>query len=384
MMNWREILRMDLRVLLRGGRAYAFWASWRGPARKLQRLRDATRQLRAVVHAGVDHVGGLEALAADAPDREVGHLYRALAQDIASGLTFAQAMRKRPRFFPRYYCDLVEAGENTGALEQTLAELDEYLERNGLVRREIQGFWTYPLAVLTIQACIVTFLLVKVVPVFTEIFKEFGWLSMPKMALLNAMSTFAQAHWPHLLAIAACVVVGYVLVWRLIRARGLFDELLGRFVAAVPMLRALVVKRHLAHVARVLDKLLAASVPVPEALDDAAASDVNPMYARLLRRLKRRTEQGETLQTAMEPESRALLPLSFRGIVSVGESSGLLPQALGRIAGFYEREARKTLRMLGGLLEPLSIGLLAGVTLLITSAVFEALVGIMTVLMDEM
>ncbi len=382
-MIWRKILQTDLGDALRRRTQPASPGAWRGPRdfmidRRHRDLMVVTKQLEGFVGANVDLVGALEAVAAGATRRRLERLYHALANDLTIGSSLAGAMRKRSRFFPRYYCDLVEAGENTGTLERTFAELSDYLEsRKTTPGESVAGWLTYVLAVLMIQAAIAAFILIKVFPILYEIGEDFGGSRPVEVSFVIALGDFVQSYWWVLLDGLFSAVVIWLFVRHLLRARGLFDEAVGWIVSGIPALRALLAKRDLAHISLVLERLLGGGVPLATALEDAAALDINPVYARVLRGLARRIFEGETLHNAMEQESHKLLPASFRGLVSIGERSGLLPEAFGRIGRLYQREAIKTRRVLTQGLMPLCLAVPVSVTLLVALTWFATYAALM-------
>ena len=395
-MNWRDIAYIDVVSLIRGDRpprlGRPFWARarrvpkrrelprigtsvrrepWAGPlyGRRRAWRRDllaVTRQLAAIIRTNAPVTGGLEAAALDAPNRKLEDIFLALRDDIASGLSIEEAMRKRPRFFPRFYTDLVKVGEETGKLDETLSELVEDVLRTLSLQDVIMSYSLYIGAVLLVQCTIAVFLCVKVVPMFTGILADFGVPAPRSVRVLMAVTNYLIA-WKWLpLLLVACVAL---VVWRvLLKRRGMFSAAVGGLLVRIPLLRGIVTKKNLGHVALVLEKLVAAGVPLDVALEDAASLDINPIYRSALRRIKERVENGETLNGAMEEERN--LPASFRGLISIGESSGLLPEAFGRIGRLYQREAAKTSKILLDVTAPAGVVALGCITLLVALSWF--------------
>jgi len=399
-MNWHDILYIDLWSLLRGDRpprkGVPIWArwltgptarelvfrirrrSWRGPwyVRKAAWHRDLTHvtsQLAAIVRCNAPIVEGLEAAALDAPNTRLEDVFLALREDIASGLTIAQAMAARPRFFPRYYVDLVRAGEETGTLYERFDSLRETIARARSFREHIRGWIAYLVLIVTLQCLVASFLLVKVVPTFVAVLEDFGAQAPRSSQALIDTSNWMAQHWPIVAAYAGVTLV----LWRLARwfqrRRGLFDRTLGGMSICSVVFRGTVAKRNLGHIATVLDALLAGGVPLDTALDDAASLDINPIYADLVRRVHARVRAGQTLRDALARE-RLLVPRSFRTLVSVGESSGLLPEAFGRIGGLYKRDVVKRNKILADTLGPLVVFVLGGLTLFVYGSVFVMII----------
>jgi len=396
--EWRSILRMDVGSLLRGDkpsraerrrrRKYTHperpelvfrirKRSWRGPrylrkARRHNDLVQVTSQLASIVSCNAPIIEGLESAALDAPTGKLEDVFMALREDIAEGSAIAEAMSNRPRFFPRYYVDLVKAGEETGTLYDSLDTLGRTIIRTSTFRDHIQGWLLYLGVIVTAQCLVTSFLLVKVVPTFAAVFADFGATLPPATQALIKIHQWLTPNWP---IVFACV--GLVLmVWRLLvyfqRKRGLFDRAVGSLFMYGFVIRRIIAKQNLGHIAAVLGPLLAGGVPLDTALEDATSLDINPIYASLFGRLNEQVRNGQTLRESLEAEPW-LVPASFRTMVSVGESSGLLPEAFGRIAGLYGRDILKMNKIMADTVGPLVVFVLAGLTLFVTSAIYVTL-----------
>jgi len=325
-----------------------------------------TGQLAAIVRANAPIVDGLGAAALDAPNGKLESIFLMLRKDIASGLSIAEAMRKRPRFFPRFYTDLVKVGEETGKLDETLSELAEDVLQELSFQDLITIYKMYIGIILLAQLTIAVFLSMRVMPMFMGILADFGVPAPGPVRLFIAFTNYLIAwKWLPILLIACFLFVGWKV---LLRRRGVFSAAVGVLLVHVPILGGIVTKKNLGHIALVLDKLVAAGVPLDEALEDAALLDLNPIFSSAFRRINERVRSGETLSSAMEVEKK--LPASFRGLVSVGESSGLLPEALGRIGRLYQRQAARTSKILLDLTAPLGVVALGCLGLLIALSWF--------------
>lgn len=381
-MKKRHILFTDIGQLLRRGKLpHEARKEWRGPLylRRNKWRRDllsVTGQLAAIVHTNSPMMGGLDAAALDAPSARLRSIFLALRDDIASGLTVAQAMGKRPRFFPRYCADLVRAGEETGKLYEALCELTEDLMRGASLKDHVAGWAIYGVSVATIQCAIVLFFCIRVAPVFVEMFRELG-TEVPRPLLALQEVGLHLSRWQNWV-IALLILCLAILMPRLTK-RKVCSTLASSLFLYVPFLRSIFIKLNLMGVSQVMEKLLAGRVPLDEALEDAASVDINPSYATVLRRLKERVQNGETLSAAMKRQR--LLPSSFRTMVSVGESSGLLPEAFKRIGGLYQREGMKTTKILIDIVAPLGVVALGSFTLFVTLAAFSGFVGMINTML---
>jgi len=408
-MNWREFLSIDVASLFRGDEpprvaptmftrrrrepreaeppeleSRVETESWRGPwyMRRKKWRRDlllVTEQLAAIIRSNSPLIGGLEAAALDAPSVRLQEIFLVLRDDIASGFSLTQAMLRRPRFFPRFYTDLVKVGEETGRLQSVLMRLIDQLLEAAEFAIISRNYLLYITVVLGFLCAVQMFLYVRIIPVFVELFTDFGAEVPRSTRTLIAISNYvAGGGWITIaVVICLCAIVGKML-YRLVQRRERLRAATAGLLMCVPFLRGLVVKFNLAQAAFGLGKLLEGGIPLDAALEDAASLDINPLYRAAMRRLKERVQNGETLNAAMEMEP--LLPESFRGFVSIGESSGLLPEAFGRVAQLYRRQALKTSRILMDVLTPIGVVVLGCFTLLVTlsvlgtcAALYEAL-----------
>ena len=331
-----------------------------------------TTQLASIVNCNAPIIEGLESAALDAPSGKIEDVFMVLREDIAEGSTIAEAMDNRPRFFPCYYVDLVKAGEETGSLHKSLDTVCDTIVRLATFREHIQGWLFYLGLVVTFQCLVTLFLLVKVVPTFAAIFAEFGATLPPMTQVLIKTHDWLILNWPIVLACAGIVLMAWRFVVGLQRKRGLFNRVVGSLFMYGFVIRKIIAKQNLGHIAAVLDPMLAGGVPLDVALEDTASLDINPMYASMLDRLNKKVRNGGTLREALETE-RWLAPASFRTLVSVGESSGLLPEAFGRIAGLYRRDVLKMNKIMADTIGPLVVFALAGLTLFIVGSLYVAL-----------
>jgi len=399
-MNLRDLMHLDLGALLRGkvevGPPSQLWRRRPLLGRvanvlllplrlvgdsllRRRPLRIVTEQLARIVACNAPLVPALDATLVDLPYRRARRSLYRLRGALAAGNTLSDAMKRQPYFFPRYYIDLVHAGEDTGTLSAALKNLIDLLTESERLRRAFVLPLSYLATLLVFSGMITTFLCVKVFPVFGEVLNDFG--SSPLVGMPRPLQMFirfgdrflALMRWAGLssartaaeLVAIAVVLLAFWLVWR-----GGFIRLAANHAALrIPLVRRLVIKSNLSHVARIMEVLLKAGYPVDEALDTTATTSILSVFTSVLERLRDRVRQGESLSAACERESR-LLPSSFRGMVSLGESSGQLPDSLGRIADHYEREVITAGMVASRFILPAVVFLMASWVLIVCSYPF--------------
>ena len=404
-MQWRDLLRLDLGALLAGRvivtqkekkpeaevepdrslLAVILDATTRvllSPALLLRRVRRTGRdlalahltdQLARIVACNAPMVPALDALAYDAPSSRVLVPLLNLRDGLEQGLTLSMAMRGQPRSFPRYYCDLVQAGENTGSLHAVLADLALGLAETARAVGRVRAMVAYLVMVLVICGAITAFIGVKILPVFAEIAQDFGsdlpWTVKILVSVLDQFSWQSEAFWVGLWFL---VLVAAVVLWRG-RRHSAVVHFRTRVALALPFFRRVLIQTNLARASRILERLVAAGYPLDEALESTAEADINPIYTEALARMSDHVRHGNTLQQALELEGR-LFPASFRGIVSVGESSGRLAQWLGRAAHFYDRQTHKIVHVALSTVFPVCIVAVGCGVMLVYSSVFLVMI----------
>jgi len=312
-----------------------------------------------------------------------------LRDALAAGLSLSEAMRRQHRFFPQFYADMVAAGETSGCLAECLEQLGEDTLRRITLNRSLRHHFLYLGTVFVIQMSLLSFIFIKVMPVFAEIFEEFGGrLPAPARLGLGVKDTLGQLSGFEALMLSVFVPLALLLVAKLLFRpwrRRLPTRPVGAVLLLIPGLRGIVIKWNLATVALVLEKLLAAGVPMDRALESAAGVDLHTLYAGAVRRVRKRVLQGETLSTAFDREAKLLtVPQSFRSLIALGEQSGMLPEACGRIARFYQGQVDKRMRILADAVLPLGVLLLGYVTLMAELGLFLTLTGMIDAIMDQM
>lgn len=327
-----------------------YWPRWRG----VNALLAFTELLHPLIAARAPLPEGLLASVDDVPSPRLRQLLLAVQGDLAVGLALHEAMERRPAFFPRYYTDLVKAGEDSGQLAESLLELRGELLRSIELRERINENAMYVGAVLGIELVIITFLVIFVVPQFAEIF---NYLKSPLPVSMRMLIEFSEALQTEVVAIPMMMmtlIAGWYFFWYSPSARKKVAGLVVRLALHVPFLRGVLVKRDLAHISAVLGRLLMAGAPLDRALESSALLDVNSRYKQSLMRVQGKILQGHSFSEALDFE-RGVLPVSFVGLLALGEAGGRLPETLTQVAGLYRREALRSARVLLDLTAPLPV-----------------------------
>lgn len=278
--------------------------------------------------------------------------------DVESGRPLAEALRRHSLYFDELFCNLVQAGEQAGALDTLLHKITDYKEKTESIKAKIKKALTYPTAVIVVAMMVTTILLIFVVPQFEELFKGFG-ADLPAFTrLVIELSQFVQARWYIVLAIL--IAMGYGLA-QLKRRSEKFNQMLDRMVLQVPKIGAMIRMAAIARFTRTLATMLTAGVPLIEVLESVAGATGNFVYGSAIMGMRDEVSTGTQLQTAILRTHQ--FPNMVIQMVAIGEESGSLESMLGKLADFYEEDVDNAVDSLSTLIEPIImtvLGLVVG------------------------
>jgi len=312
-----------------------------------------SRQIAVMMKAGVPLVQSFDIIGKGNEKPLVQDLLLSIKADVESGNTMADSLRKNPKYFDDLFCDLVDAGEQSGSLESMLDRIATYKEKTEALKSKIKKALNYPIAVVVIAVIVTSILLIKVVPQFKEIFDGFG-ADLPAFTLfVIGISEFMQASWYiFLFAIIIMVVVYKKVLEKSKAARDKQDKVLLKF----PVIGEILHKAAVAKFSRTLSTTFAAGVPLVEALDSAAGASGNALYRDAI--LKIRDEVTTGMQMNMAMLSTGVFPNMVVQMIAIGEESGSIDAMLSKIADIYEQEVDDAVDGLSSLLEPLIMAVL--------------------------
>lgn len=312
-----------------------------------------SRMIATMMQAGIPLVQSFEIIGRGHEKKSVQELLLSIKASIESGTTFAESLRKFPRHFDDLFCDLVDAGEQAGALESMLDRIATYKEKSESLKKKIKKALTYPVSVVVIAVIVTAILLIFVVPTFKEVFGNFG-ADLPAFTLLViGMSEWMQANW--WLALGVILAIGYGVKETLIRseaARDFKDKLLLKIPAIGPILYEAAVARF----SRTLSTTFAAGVPLVDALESAAGASGNVVFREGI--LKVRDDVSTGMAMNMSMQSTGIFPNMVVQMVGIGEESGSLDSMLGNVANIYEENVDNAVDSLSSLLEPMIMAVL--------------------------
>ncbi|AJA06604.1 secretion system protein [Candidatus Nanosynbacter lyticus] len=326
-----------------------------------------TRQLSAMVSAGVPILRSLNSMAKHAESAGFRETINAVIKDIEGGMSFADALGKHPETFNDIYVNMVAAGETGGILDDILKRLALQQEKNSSMKKKIKGAMTYPIVLLAITIIAFFILMTFIIPVIGKTIKDMGGpdAKLPLLTeIMLGISDFMVSFW---YLIVPAFIGG---IWALIRyiktpkGRVKFHHI----IIKVPAVGAIVRKVAIARFTRTFSALIGAGVAVLEALDVTSRAVGNVVYEESLKEATKRVQNGEVLSRIIA-ERDDLYPPIVAQMLSVGEETGQTDKVLIKVADFYEEEVDTAIDGVSSIIEPVMIVAMGGVIALVAVSV---------------
>ncbi|HVV87527.1 MAG TPA: type II secretion system F family protein [Kofleriaceae bacterium] len=312
-----------------------------------------TRQLATMIDAGLPLVQCLDILANQTENKIfANHLYQ-IKSTVEQGSTFSDALRKHPKIFDDLYVNLVAAGEVGGILDTILNRLATYIEKNVKLKGAVKSALVYPIGVLCVAIGVIAVMMLKVIPTFENMYKEFQGAKLPGPTkfVINLSHGFINK-W-YLFAGGLMAIIGLVMLGlRTNRGREVLDRVLLRVPIIGGVLRKIVVARF----TRTLGTLLASGVPILDALDICAKTSGNREVARAIMHARTRISEGQDMAGPLG--DTRVFPTMVTQMIGVGEQTGAMDQMLQKIADFYEDEVDTAVSAMTSLIEPVMMAFL--------------------------
>lgn len=311
-----------------------------------------TRQLATMIEAGISLVQAMTALYDQCdPKRQRG--LRQIISDVTTrvqgGESFHESIAKHPRVFDRLFVSMVKAGEHGGLLAEILDRLAGFLEASARLKKKIKSAMTYPVIVVCIAILITTFLLVKVVPIFGDIFRDFGAnLPAPTQFLID-VSNFVRNEWYFLIVLVGGTFFGIRTFLRSARGKAIWDK----WKLKLPVFGPLIHKICMSRFSRTFAQLIRSGVPILEVLDIVGGASGNSVVEGSIKGVSEDVERGDNLSVALS--KKPIFPPMMLRMVSAGEATGKIDTMLEKMADFWDEEIEAMLDALTSLIEPFLI-----------------------------
>ena len=306
-----------------------------------------SRQLSAMLAAGMPIVASLQALEEQTSNPNFKPVITSVRQNIENGLAFSEALKGFPTIFDHLYVNMIRGGESGGQLAETISRIADFQENSAKLRRKVKSAMSYPVAVMCIALLLCTGMLIFIVPVFKDMFESLGGqLPGPTQFLV----TLSNAIRNNILIVAPTVVV-IVVAFNKWKKTPKADFLLSKFYLKMPIIGELVQKVAMARFARTFAQLIHSGVPILTALEITAGSTGNRVIEKAVMEGAETVEKGEPLSSALGSKS-CFTPILVH-MMAAGEKTGKVDEMMDNIAAFYEDEVDTMLSGLTSLIEPL-------------------------------
>ncbi|WP_342653693.1 type II secretion system F family protein [Pseudomonas sp. F3-2] len=326
-----------------------------GSGKKIKPLDIAffSRQMATMMKAGVPLLQSFDIISEGSDNPNMRKLVDDIKQEVAAGHSFATALRQKPQYFDDLFCNLVDAGEQAGALESLLDRVATYKEKTEFLKAKIKKAMTYPIAVVIVAIIVSGILLIKVVPQFQSVFAGFG-AKLPAFTLMViGLSEIVQSYWYILLG---AMLVAFMAFRKAYKTSEKFRDRIDRMLLKVPVIGPLLFKSAVARFARTLSTTFAAGVPLVDALDSVAGATGNVVFRNAVHKVKQDVSTGMQLNFSMR--STGVFPMLAVQMTAIGEESGALDSMLDKVATYYEEEVDNMVDSLTSLMEPMIMAVL--------------------------
>ncbi|MBP8286258.1 MAG: type II secretion system F family protein [Rhodoferax sp.] len=327
-----------------------------GKAIKPKDMAIFTRQLATMMKAGVPLLQAFDIVGRGNPNPSVTRLLNDIRTDVETGTSLSAAFRKYPLYFDNLYCNLVEAGEAAGILDQLLDRLAVYMEKTEAMKSKIKSALMYPISVLIVAFIVTAVIMIFVVPSFKQVFTSFGADLPAPTLLVIAISEFFVSYWWLIFGGLGGGFYFFMQAWRRNQKVQIFMD---KLMLKMPIFGVLVEKSSIARWTRTLSTMFAAGVPLVEALDSVGGAAGNWVFESATIKIQQEVSTGTALTVAMTNAN--LFPSMVLQMCAIGEESGSIDHMLGKSADFYESEVDDMVAGISSLMEPIIIVVLGGV-----------------------
>lgn len=312
-----------------------------------------SRQMATMMSAGVPLVQSFDIIGKGHENPRMQDLIMAVKADVEGGANLAEALGRHPLYFDDLFVNLVEAGEQAGALETLLDKIATYKEKTEAIKKKIKKALTYPIAVLVIAFIVTAVLLVFVIPQFEELFSGFG-ADLPAFTQMVVDLSYFVRDKGFLIVIG---IAGFFSGFMYVKKRSRkFRENLDRLALKIPVVGDIITKAAIARFARTLSTMFSAGVPLVEALQSVSGATGNIVFELAVLQMRDQVSTGQQLNVAMEQTGR--FPNMVVQMIAIGEESGAIDSMASKVADFFEAEVDDAVDNLSSLMEPMIMAIL--------------------------
>ena len=315
-----------------------------------------TRQLSTMMKAGLPLMQAFDIVAKGHANASMTAMLMEIRNNVEQGEALGDSFAKHPKYFDKFYCNLVAAGEAGGVLEGLLDKLATYKEKTEAIKKKVKSALTYPISIVVVAVVLVIVMMMFVLPEFGKVYESMG-AKLPPLTqfMMDISNAFVQFGW----LIIAGLIGGVVGLIQFHKRSPKFQKRVDAMLLKLPVFGDIVRKATIARWARTTATLFTAGVPLVEVLDSVAGAAGNIIYEEATREIRSKVNQGISLTSGMQATN--LFPNMVVQMASIGEESGALDDMLNKTAEFYEDEVDAAVAMLSSLMEPIIMVVLGGI-----------------------
>ena len=324
-----------------------------------------TRQLATMMKAGLPLMQAFEIVARGHSNPSMTQMLMQVRADVEQGSALGKSFSKYPKYFDRFYCNLVSAGETGGVLEGLLDKLAVYKEKTQAIKKKVKTALTYPIAIMVVAVALIFVMMMFVLPAFGEVYSSMG-AELPGLTqiVMSMSKFFVKYGW---VMIVAIILAGFGL-YKLHQKSPAFQKRVDSIMLRLPIFGPIVRKATIARWSRTTATLFAAGVPLVEVLDSVAGAAGNILYEEATKDIQAKVTQGLSLTSRMQ--STEMFPNMIIQMAAIGEESGSLDDMLNKAAEFYEEEVDIAVSTLSSLMEPIIMVVLGSIIGVILVAMY--------------
>lgn len=339
----------------------------RGLGRKKVKARDLSvlcKQMVSILNAGVTVITALDMLSEQMDNKTLKNALIESKMHVEKGGSLSDSFRLNPDVWPPIMINMVAAGESSGSMETSFERLAQHFEKDDALKGKIKGALTYPIIVLIVAVLVIIVVMLAVIPSFSEMFEEMG-VQLPFMTrMMMAGSKFMIHRWYVLLIILVALVFGI----RAFKATPSGELLFAKIAINMPIFKNLTIKSNAARFARTLSTLMAAGIPMLDAIEQVAKMMSNKIFRDGLMNAKAQVAKGLPLSKPLK--DMEVFPTMLVQMVKIGEETGNIEDMMDKIADLYDREVDLATESLTQAMEPLTMVVMAGIVGCIVAAVY--------------
>jgi len=319
-----------------------------------------SRQFATMISSGLAMMRALAVLEEQTENKKLATIVGQIRADVESGIALSDALAKHPKTFSRLYVSMVRAGEIGGVLDEVLNRLATQLEKDDAIRRAVKSAMVYPVMIGSFAIIVLIGMVLFLIPIFASMYKDMGNAKLPMLTRIMVTASNTMRSWKG--AVVVAVIIGAIILLRRLKRTPAGTMLWDRMKLRIPMgIGEIVRKMAVARFSRTLGTLVAAGVPILQAIEITGQSAGNVVIEKAMEKVQGSVKEGQTISGPLE--SVSVFPEMVVQMLAVGEETGNLDTMLNKVADFYEDEVNASVKSLTSILEPimmLGVGALVG------------------------